>query len=91
MSNSEPVDSPPDSLAALGSAAIGFKDLKVAMFIFVIFLVLCSDVFVQRVLAYRNKQFVSNGLPTAMGTIMQAGMMALGFVSVNTLVKHDFL
>jgi hypothetical protein len=65
--------------------------VKITGFIFLLFVLLCTDVFVQRVLPSFGPTFVNGAYPSASGVLVQAALLSMGYVGFNVLVSHGFL
>ena len=67
-----------------------FDTIKTAIFIFIIFILVCSDVFVDRILS--SKMGLSDGrYPTPTGTFIQGALVAVGYIGAHTLISNKFL
>jgi len=65
--------------------------LKVAIFLFILFIILSSDVFVDRVLATSCSDSVIGRQCTAKGAIIQGVLLSVGYMGIQTLVTNDYI
>ena len=77
----------PDDIFSLFEG-IGFKKIKISFFIFIIFILISSDVFVDRILS-GNDGYVEGRYVTDKGTMIQGLVMAICYIVISCLVDLD--
>jgi hypothetical protein len=70
---------------------IGVNTIKLAMFIFAIFMWITSDVFKDRVLAKQNSNYVSGQEATYSGRLAQGMLLSCAYILLNVLVTNDYI
>lgn len=85
------VDSPedkkqPDDLASVMIDFFTSLNIKLILFIVILFLFVSSDIFVDKVLD-RFSGATSNKRPTTKGIFLQAGFLALFYITVDLLIQ----
>jgi hypothetical protein len=79
-----------DTLASM-LVSPGANVLKTAVFIFILFIILCSDVFVDKVLSSSSNTLSEGRYPNTKGTVVQGIMLSLGYISIHCLVNNGYL
>ena len=82
-------DNYPDDITSIADA-IGFKKFKISFFLFVLFILISSDVFVDRILS-GNSDYVEGRHATGKGTLVQGILLALGYIIISCLVSCDYI
>jgi hypothetical protein len=72
------------------TGAIGIKPFKIAIFLFFIFIVLSSDVFIDRMLA-NNPSYVEGRHVTSSGAVAQGMLLSICYIIIHVLVTCDFI
>jgi hypothetical protein len=88
MPDSEEVVKGGDDDVASLVGAIGFNHGKIAVFVFLLFMFITSDVFVDRVL---GQKMAVGRVPTTQGAAVQGLLMALGYIMLHVLVSYGFV
>ena len=68
-----------------------WHSLKLGMYVFVIYIILMSDVFVDRVMAKASLGLVEGRSPTAYGTAVQGVVLVIGMIIVDFLGSKEVL
>lgn len=72
------------------SDMLGGFNFRILLFLYLIFIIICSDVFVDRVLT-KFDGAVDMHVPTTYGTCVQGGLLVGAFVVADVLVKMEVL
>ena len=80
----------PDDVTSL-FGAIGYNNIKVAGFIFILFIVAVSDVFVERILYSKDNEYVIGRSPTHKGVLVQGMVVSLGYLVIYVLIECGYL
>lgn len=83
-------DDAPEDLTSTMFGAFDKSTIKVAIMLFFLFIILCSDVFIDRVLASYDG-LVDGRTVTEKGILTQALLISIGFIAINSLVKCGIL
>lgn len=86
--DSEIIGEPDDLTSMVG--IIGFKPIKISIFIFIMFILINSNVFIDRILS-KNKSYVEGRIVTEKGALVQGLLLSLWYLLINTLITHDFI
>lgn len=81
---------PPDDMASL-FGAVGHRNFKMAFFMFMAFVFLNSDVFVEKILANKENTYAEGRLVNANGTIIQGVVIAIVYIALSILVAGDYI
>ena len=79
----------PDDITSI-AGAIGFKNFKISFFLFILFTLLSSDVFIDKVLS-GNGDYTNGRHATGKGTIVQGILLAVGYIIISCLVSCDYI
>jgi hypothetical protein len=79
----------PDNIISVASG-IGFDTCKIAVFLFILFIFLSSDVFVDRILSSPDNTYAEGRYCTTKGTIIQGLLLSFGFIIIHTLVTCGY-
>ena len=71
--------------------AIGFDKVKVSAFMFIMFLLISSDVFIDRCLSDQDDTYVSGRTVTTKGTMAQGLMLSILYIVLAILVECNYL
>ena len=71
--------------------ALGMRTIKISIFLFVLFILICSDVFVDRLLSTHDNRYVIGRQCTEAGVIVQGLLLSIGFICINILVSCDYI
>jgi hypothetical protein len=82
--------SSPDSAFDMIAGLVRSIPIKVALFVFLLFIFISSDLFIDWGLSY-IKGAVNHRTPTTKGTLLQGLFLTLGFVIASVLVDYEFL
>jgi hypothetical protein len=83
-------ESPDDITSVIANSGIG-RSIKIAAFIFLLFVFVCSDVFIDRLLSTKDNTFAEGRHPTSNGTAVQGVIVALGYIVINLLVTGGLI
>ena len=81
------VKNAPDDIFSLAEG-IGFKKIKISFFIFIIFILISSDVFVDRILS-GNDGYVEGRYVTDKGTMIQGVVMTICYIVISCLIDLE--
>lgn len=82
-------DIPDDVTSVLTSPGLGV--FKTAFFIFILFILVCSDVFVDKILSTSDNRFTEGRCPTSQGAALQGVIVALSYIILHTLITVGYL
>jgi hypothetical protein len=71
--------------------AIGFDKFKISAFLFILFLLVSSDVFIDRILSDKDDTYVSGRSVTSKGTMAQSMIVALVYIVIAVLVECNYI
>ena len=74
-----------------GSNVFGVNTIKIALFLFVMFIMISSDVFIDRVLSTSDNKYAEGRHCTVQGTIIQGIVLTFGFMLIHILVMGDYI
>ena len=80
----------PDDLTSLFTDVFKFSNIKIALFIFFLFIILSSDIFIDKMLS-KVTGAVDGRCPTGKGTIIQGLLLVLCYIIFDMLVRGGFL
>lgn len=80
----------PDDITSI-VYGIGSNVFKTTIFIFILFILLHSDVFVDRVLSSSDNKFVEGREVTTGGMLIQGILLSLGYILISVLIHCDYL
>jgi hypothetical protein len=80
----------PDDVSSLLTSP-GGSVFKIASFIFILFILVCSDVFVEKILSSSTNTLAKGRYPTTQGTLVQGVIVSLGYVVLHALVTSGYL
>lgn len=88
MGDSTPIVAkpPPDTLTAPLLDILGRLQYKHAALLFVIFIVLCIDIFDDHVISKFNGA-ISDGEPTGYGLIIKGTILVIAYLAIDALIK----
>jgi hypothetical protein len=78
----------PDDVSVLVTG-IGYNTLKKAFFILILFIIVHSDVFIDKVLSASSKDLVSGRQCTDKGMLVQGMIVSIGFILLHILIEAD--
>lgn len=82
-------ESPDDVTSIIG--AIGSKTFKISVLIFILFIIINSDVFIDRILSDKAGTYVEGRHPTGKGTVIQGMLLSVGYILLHVLVSCDYI
>jgi hypothetical protein len=89
----EPADSEtigaPDDATGILSSALGNVNWRTAILLFVVFMLISSDVFVERLNSISGA--VDGRFPTGKGTVIQGLTLALAYIVLDVLVRAEVI
>lgn len=65
--------------------------LKTSVFVFILFILLSSDVFIDRILSTSDNSYAEGRNCTTKGTIVQGLILSIGFILIHTLILNDYV
>jgi hypothetical protein len=80
----------PDDVTSIISG-LGMGTFKTALFLFILFILISSDVFIDRVLSSPDNLYAEGRHCTAKGTVTQGVLLSLGFILIHTLVTCNYI
>lgn len=80
----------PDDVTSIISG-LGMGTFKTAVFLFILFILISSDVFIDRVLSSSDNSYAEGRHCTAKGTVVQGVLLSLGFILIHTLVTCNYI
>lgn len=83
------VKSPDDVTSILSS--IGMNTFKAALFLFVLFIFISSDVFIDRVLSTSDNKYVEGRQATTSGVVVQGIILSIGYILIDILIRCDYI
>lgn len=81
------IDQCPDDITSV-FGILGLNNFKVSVFLFLIFIVLNCDVFVDKVMP---KGYTDGRHPTTKGIVLQGVLIVLGYMIINVLVSGGII
>ena len=81
-------DDPDDSVPGFSP---GSSIFKIALFIFILFIVINSDVFIDKILSSDDNTFAEGRHATAKGTFVQGLIISIGYICLHMLVSTGYL
>lgn len=80
----------PDDLFSVVGAVFSWANLKLIVFIFLIFVAICSDMFSEHVLSRFNGT-VDGRVPNTKGTLIQGVFLVLFYIMADILVQYGII
>jgi hypothetical protein len=84
------VESEPDDITSVVTS-IGLGTFKTAIFLLLIFIILHSDVFIDRILTSSDNLYVEGREVTTKGVLVQGVLLSIGYIIINILVSCQCL
>ena len=84
------VNSKPDEISSIVSC-IGNNTFKIAFLLFILFIVISSDVFIDGVLALSGKKYTDGRYPTTQGVLAQGALLSLCYIIIHTLATCGYI
>jgi hypothetical protein len=88
--DSEPIDDSPDDIASVISE-MGSNTIKMFIILFIIVVIVNSDVFIDRVLSDSDGVYASGRHATGKGVLVQGVTVASLYVVFDLLTRHDYI
>lgn len=83
-----PDDSKPDNLEQVASTFLGkFFDWRMTILLFIFYIILNTNVFLERILNNVPGAVINNLYPSTTGVLIQATLMVLFYIIVNGLIN----
>lgn len=82
------IDTPDDITSLL---CPNFSTVKKSIFLFIIFILISSDVFIDRVLTTRDNRYVEGRMCTLNGVLVQGIILVIGYILIDVLVNMDHI
>jgi len=79
--------SSPDDITSL--LCPNFSTVKKSIFLFILFILISTDVFIDRMLSTKDHKYAEAGHCTTNGTLVQGVILILGYILIDTLVEMD--
>lgn len=86
--DSEPIKKPDELLSITEN--INSTPIKMSFLIFIIFIIITSDVFVEKIMG-NNKNYIEGRNVTTQGACIQGLLMSIVYLLLYTLVVNDYL
>lgn len=67
------------------------KKIKSILFLFAMFILVTSDIFVDRVLQQWHGTLAEGGVVSAAGACVQGIILVIGYIAVGALIDNDFV
>lgn len=67
-----------------------FQKFRTAFYLFIVFMLVCSDVFIDQILS-RFGDSVDVNMPTTKGVVIQSIFMVIAYILVDSLVESSIL
>ena len=80
----------PDDMTSI-ITGLGINTLKTSIFIFILFILISSDVFIDRILSSTDNTYTEGRHCTAKGTVAQGLLLSIGFILIHTLVSCSYI
>ena len=80
----------PDDITSL-VFGLGVQKIKAAFFLFILFIFICSDVFVDRILSDKNNTYVEGRNVTSKGIVVQGALLSLGYIVITILIENEYI
>ena len=84
------INNVPDDITSVISS-LGLNTFKTAILLFILFILVSSDVFIDRVLSSSDNAYVEGRSCTVKGTIVQGLIISLGFILIHALVNSGYI
>ena len=84
------IASRPDEMSSIVSC-IGSNTFKIAFLLFILFIIISSDVFIDGVLAVSGKNYTDGRYPTTQGVMAQGVILALCYILIHTLATCGYI
>ena len=85
----ENTDEPDDVTSIL--SGLGIHTFKTSVFLFILFILISSDVFIDRVLSSSDNKYAEGRNCTARGTVVQGVILSLGYILIHTLITCNYI
>lgn len=83
-------DQRPDDITSFVEGT-DYKKIKMAIFLFIIFILVSSDVFIEKVLSGKDSTYVEGRYATSKGTMVQGILLVFGYILVSILISCDYI
>lgn len=80
----------PDDVTSIVSG-LGMGTLKTSVFLFIIFILISSDVFIDRILSSPDNKYAEGRHCTERGTVVQGVILSLGYIFIHTLITCNYI
>jgi len=80
----------PDDITSV-IVGLGMEKIKASFFIFILFIFICSDVFVDRILSNKNNTYVKGRTVNSKGVIAQGLLLSLGYIAITIFIENDYI
>lgn len=88
--NNEDDDKPNENIYEKSSNAFKKINFKSLIFLFILFIFISSDIFIEQILD-KFGDTVEHNNPTSKGVLIQGIMLVLGFAILDTLVNYNLI
>lgn len=82
---------PPSNLEGVFGEIINMKNIKIAVFLALIFLIISSEVFIKRVLGKFNGAIEFSGCANSYGVFIQSLLISISYILLDILVSKDII
>ena len=83
-------NSRPDDMSSVVSC-IGSNTFKISFLLFVLFIIISSDVFIDGVLSASGKNYTDGRYPTTQGVMVQGVILALCYILIHTMATCGYI
>jgi hypothetical protein len=80
----------PDDITSI-ITGVGAHTFKTSLFLFILFILISSDVFIDRILSSSNNTYAEGRQCTAKGTVVQGVLLSIGFIIIHTLITNNYI
>jgi hypothetical protein len=82
----------PDDLAGVLAGVVGWGNIKLIVFVFLIFIFINTDMFIDKVLGTMFSDAVDTGrTPNTKGTMIQSLVLVLLYICADILIKYHII
>jgi hypothetical protein len=78
----------PDDVTSI-ITGLGVGTFKTSIFLFILFILISSDVFIDRILSSPDNSYAEGRCCTTKGIVVQGILLSLGFILIHILVSCD--
>jgi hypothetical protein len=83
-------DNTPDDISSI-IMGLGINTFKTSIFLFILFILISSDVFIDRILSSSDNKYAEGRHCTTKGTVIQGLLLSIGYIFINTLITCNYI